>query len=39
MSDKTLDLNAQSDILLDTLCSQWGFSGVTNGPNIMMAGV
>ena len=38
-TDKALDLNSQSDFLLDTICSQWGFAGVTTGENINMAGV
>jgi len=34
-----LELNSRSDILTDTLPSQWGFSGVTSTPYINLAGV
>ncbi len=39
VNDKDLGLNSNSDLLLDTIGSQWGFSGLTNGNNINLQGV
>jgi len=36
---KPLSLNSRSDYLIDTIPSQWGFSGVTHGDNINLIGV